>query len=164
MLLTRASSNPSRGGIAPCESSWKKSICLQSNFPSRGLHLAAGPRVSGPSRRGVNVHQHVSWCGPCGTCGGAGWSTPHGAASLLPRAPGAPPGLVFRALSPDPPLRPLRVHRCLSVWFQAATSACVCARVCLHTFRSPYAGTTSDNVPTNRTPEETVLSLPTIPF
>lgn len=35
--------------------------------------------------------------------------------------------------------------------------------VCLHTFRNICAGTTSDNVPTNRTPEETVLSLPAIP-
>lgn len=40
-------------------------------------------------------------------------------------------------------------------------SLCMC--VYLNTFRNPCAGTASDNVPTNRTPEETVLSLPAIP-
>lgn len=58
-----------------------------------------------------------------------------------------------RALSPD-----ARAHFCvcrhLSACFRVAVSVCVC----LHAFRSPYAGTTSDNVPPNRTPEEIVLS------
>lgn len=40
---------------------------------------------------------------------------------------------------------------------------CRCVCVYLYTFRNICTGTTSDNVPTNRTPEETVLSLPAIP-